>query len=463
MRGMAGTNQKSVLVLSLLAALANAQTDKHKVIEYIGKGYDIVVGDPHANGFDPGWRAPVINTKWILEEYEDRVNDVNFCSYDSIASAISGSESAQTSMKKTWSDKIDVDFPFLAKIAYTSSKSVQSMSKSALESETHFFEAVASCQLYQITMPPPFLKYNFTDEFVAAVSSLDWNSTDPSSAMTVVEAFGTHISRKVAMGGQMVFRWHMEGAKFHSYKMQAQSSGWSVEAGAQGMFWKYASPSGDYESHINADATTAFEQASSGTAVEQLYFGGTPFVKDDASKWFEGLHDSLAPIGGGQTEALLSIGDLLTPVNFPDDPNIKYKRDYFNQAIQDACPSTRYISDWASCTQAPVDPEGSPCGDVALTCEDIAPCSGCWGCAAGLDQQGRPVAYDANTNPCYDAYCTGDICSSTNPDKNCRSTTGCSCCPAPAVFCRTTSGKVGFCASGAANKAQSLQNVSHVI
>jgi len=69
----------------------------------------------------------------------------------------------------------------------------------------------------------------------------------------------------------MTRRTEMSDSSYTSLKKNSTDNDWSLNAAAQGSFWKWAAPSGGYEHHVNTEATDAFDHASSGQEQHSLY------------------------------------------------------------------------------------------------------------------------------------------------------------------------------------------------
>ena len=340
--------------LSAVSASSNRPCTAQEC-QYLGKGYNILIGDPHAHGSDPGWSNDVISPSWVVANGE--ANDVNICTFESETSTISGGRSAQSSYKKDKKMSGSVGI-WVAKVAFTASDSVNDMNKSSWHEEKHFEDARAACELMYAQLPPPYQRYNFTDSFAASVANLPNESSPAADEMLAswMGFFGTHYSFGVTMGGQMVLRWTMSSTSYSNLTQHLASEGKTVEAGVKGSFWMFADPEGKVEKQIDTEATAAFEQATEGQERSELYIGGAPFVKGDPAAWYSGLKDNLASVYGAHNE-LRPLTDLLTPTNFPQlAARIDSIRKVGEEFIARLCSSAGSNLGYEACTPFPTDP-----------------------------------------------------------------------------------------------------------
>lgn len=334
-------------------------------LAYLGVGYDIVGGDPHASLIDPGWRSDIFDRDWVTAQSTQR--QVQQCTYDSQTGTISGGKSAQSTYEKEWKTTSSIDFPFFAKVSFTTSDDVKMMNKSAWTNKDHFVDARATCQINYASLPPPFLPYNLSTYFVAAVESLPTkiSTTSDDTISGVMKYFGTHYTNVQTMGGQMVLRYKLSASSYSSLKEKSHEHGFSIDAGAQGSFWKWASPKGGYEQHINTAATNAFENATSNEGFSSLYIGGAKFQDNtdgtgNAAAWAAGFDtpDKLSPVSSVQNELIPWAELLKDPSNFPtmspSDLTAKYAvvKDFISRLCTPGGPDLGH----PECTDFPVDP-----------------------------------------------------------------------------------------------------------
>ena len=323
-----------------IAALASGATCTEKECEFLGMGYNIINGDPNANGNDPGWTHQIFSPQWI--EVKGNVYSSKVCTYDSVVSSISGGKSAQVSLKKDSGLSASAG-AFGGKIAFTGSESLNTMNDTAWSHSKHYVDARATCQLFFAKLPAIFLQDAggppvFLEEFVDAVRGLP-AAKDEHSDKTLenwMKNYGTHYSRAITLGGMEVRRWTMNESDYHTLQEDSQAHGWTLDAGYQGAFEVSAGVNNTQE---NA-ATQAVQKAAAHGQVHSEYRGGIAFVKGNPKEWAAGLENESDPaflgylVVPGEQNSLGPIMELLTQDNFPGlDPGVKTTAEEFAQRL----------------------------------------------------------------------------------------------------------------------------------
>tara|TARA_B100000795_G_C22659558_1_gene383565 strand:- start:4 stop:804 length:801 start_codon:yes stop_codon:yes gene_type:complete len=217
-----------------------------KQCQHLGAGYNLIVGDPTADGADPGWRLDIFTNEWITSS-TPRNTAVNFspeCTYTATISDISGGRSAQTSFSREMTFSASAGFGgvgLAGNVAFTASDSLTSMNKSISDESKHFEEARATCKLFYAEIQSDVSKVGgFRAPFEAAVRALP-SASDDQSADELLEKFlltyGTHYSSGVTKGGQVVVRYEMTQSSYESYQEDSMKNGYSTSAGVQGTFY----------------------------------------------------------------------------------------------------------------------------------------------------------------------------------------------------------------------------------
>jgi len=329
---------------------------------FLGFGYDIIGGDPDFDHIDPGWKVPIFDPDWIIAN--GLGNEFGGCTYESEISSISGGGSAQTSQSQTTtisgsgSGKVGgwgVD------IAFTGSASTSTMNKSAWSESMHFEEARATCTLWVAKLPPSAssgdvpgdVPVKFTQDFEQQVVKLPTAKGASSDKMLekLMMDYGTHYTYAVTMGGMYLRRYTMSKSSWDTYQEDAKANEYSVEVGVEGAFSEYTGGLGHEK---NAEATKAFQTATSSHQVQVLQKGSAPFVAGNLGAWAAGLDGHLAPVFVGSQNELRPITELLTPTNFPGlDPGVQTTAEEFAGRL---CTSEGSNLGYPACTTHAVDP-----------------------------------------------------------------------------------------------------------
>lgn len=330
-----------------------------KQCQYLGTGYNLIVGDPTADGADPGWRNDIFTNEWITSSTprNTAVNVIRDCSYTATTSDISGGRSAQTSLSRELAFSASAGFGgvgLMGNVAFTASNSLTSMNQSIWDESKHFEEARASCKLFYAEIQSDVSKAGgFRAPFEAAVRALP-NASDDQSADELLENFlvsyGTHYSSGVTKGGQVVVRYEMTQSSYESYQEDSMKNGYGISAGVQGTFY---SAQADASIEINEDATSAFKDAIETASTTESVRGGLGFVKGDLQRWAEELEENYAAVSGTKSR-LEPITELLTPDNFPGlDPGVQITAEAF---VQRLCTAGGSNLGYEMCTPFAVDP-----------------------------------------------------------------------------------------------------------
>ena len=148
-----------------------------KQCQYLGKGYNLIMGDPNANGSDPGWQYDIFTNEWKTKG-GGTVNTIQGCTYTATTSDISGGRSAQTSLSREIMFSASVGFGLVGNVAFTASNSVTSMNHSAWTESMHFEEARASCKLFYAELSDEPKAGGFSAAFEAKVRALKSDSAE---------------------------------------------------------------------------------------------------------------------------------------------------------------------------------------------------------------------------------------------------------------------------------------------
>lgn len=155
--------------------------------------------------------------------------------------------------------------------------------------------------------------------FSDVVGGLSTSSAD-SSYQKLIDVFGTHYTTGVVLGGR-AYQFTTIVASTVSQMISQQID---VTAGASGAFDIFtASGSGSFDKQN----TEKYQQSTTSSSKIENYSGGTNTNSLDA--WAPTVVDAPAPVA----VALNPLTELLTPKNFPNDPDIATKQSLLDQAI----------------------------------------------------------------------------------------------------------------------------------
>ena len=311
----------------------------------MGRGYDHIYGNPHeTNGFDQGYKDPIFDLPYCDDLTSDKryhipqnveTYNIKNCHWDVSTTVTESMKDYSDSlrnhihMKAGVSADLGPSFPaqgsFQASRGY---QSVQSSIVSKSDSET-VMESYAECSEYQANLKPflsGFPKPLFTREFKTGVEEWLPNSTDQ-----MIETFGTYYTKKVSMGiryGQQVTisknvskTLHETGTSLNdSIESLLKGKINAIGIGVSGGFSKLTE-----EEQKRNDLVSKYILKSS------IFMTGSSIT--GIHQWSkEGIKNAL-PIN----QQMEPIYTLLTPENFPDDPDIEAKRLALSESITNYC------------------------------------------------------------------------------------------------------------------------------
>ncbi|CAE7759348.1 unnamed protein product [Symbiodinium microadriaticum] len=125
-------------------------------------------------------------------------------------------------MKREWNTKTSVGLSKIIQAAFTASYSVQEMDKKSRSYGFTYFETRAECHLKTAKLPAPFVKYDFTSDFEAAVKAIPTDASTQWVIDNFIGNFGTP-------GGLMGKRSWMSKQSFDSLKEKAHQMGFSLD------------------------------------------------------------------------------------------------------------------------------------------------------------------------------------------------------------------------------------------
>ncbi|GMI25677.1 hypothetical protein TeGR_g6116 [Tetraparma gracilis] len=324
-------------ILLLLLSLANiAVASKNATADnflqgqgFLGHGLNIMYMNPlSVIEFTPSDHT----VKWNGHDYSCPAGvdcDVySSCGSSSESFSAHGAKSYQEILKRSGGVSFGSTFSWFPG-SFTASSSYTSTVSDMEEHSCHYFYAKAACAMYHLKLRDFTADVSVTDEFKAGVAYL--SDDDDSTFYRVIEAFGTHYTTAVLIGGQMTKEdWFTAEAVQH-----AESEGRSFEGMARVSFGIF-SGSGQYSTEKQTECKEEYDEKRVGT--RELYVGGAAFTEGDIGKWYEALVgdlESVAPIGSGIE--IMPISELMTAQYFPDDKDIAGKKDKMEKMLESYC------------------------------------------------------------------------------------------------------------------------------
>lgn len=321
-------------------------------IGFVGKGYDIMFGNPHATrasaGADPGFRAPVFdltvyNTGGKTPDQRYLVPDgisVSKCSKCNLnfqMTDIAGSSSYQNSLE------VDVNIKAKYDGASFSASTDYKWVKGQTSSKQHVFtESSAVCCVYtssvnQYARPP------FSHNFKLAVERMP-TTYQAASFAKFIDSFGTHVPETVSMGGRFGVRSTFSN---NSWSMMS-SSNLDIKAAAG-----YATLGASLAvGSMQTDEIQKGKSFTEFTINQTEFFVGGLIPKDGTvTTWIGNAQKEPMPL----SVTLASIETLLTVDNFKSDSNIAAKRAALTTALKKYCASLKAQGKVSSCNPPPPD------------------------------------------------------------------------------------------------------------
>jgi len=263
-------------------------------IRYLGKGYNILRGNPHSfdGKIDPGYAESILDLtyseglrveqdSWIIPDGTDGV-DVRACRTDFGSKEINGMESYTDSLKGS----VKADFEGWG-AAFSASVSWKQV-KSGSESQNRvYMESLATCTAYSI-MANAFTPPRVTKSFAAGINYLptEYNSETASHFEFFIRVFGTHVMFGAEFGGA-----YGQVSEFtHTAWNRMKSNGLDVELAA-----RY---SGMISAGAEVSSSTAQDEAKSynSNSSRQYIFtkGGT--YSASRNTWMKSVRDEPMPL-----------------------------------------------------------------------------------------------------------------------------------------------------------------------
>ena len=284
-------NKIFTFIFSLL--LVSLSTCIPKLPVHVGKGYDILQGNPLTDTIDPGFQNQIFSYSY---EQKLTTEDGNYlipdgmratveasCSFDSNSKEVTGEHSYQESLKQS----VSVEGGYnngIASASFTASVNYQSANEETVSDKRVVYYSNGQCAKYTLTVPS-FDTLPLENDFIFGVGraysgEMDWS--------LLISRYGTHYVVKETLGGRMVI-----STSFSLQDIQFLKSN-SIDINA-GLKASYAEFSGSVNS--GTEKASKFNKATSNMNVikRYIYIGGesndeslsnkyiffliTPFVK----------------------------------------------------------------------------------------------------------------------------------------------------------------------------------------
>ena len=318
------------LLISMLSVVG--AVDKLKNIDYLGRGYDAVVGNPHSDTYDPGFLFAIFNLTynnlivssdgyWLLPDNVEALQVLS-CSYDTTTSQIHDTTSYQNSLSVDAA--IDVNFWF---IQFSGSAGYKQVLSGTSASDKIYTESVAKCTSYQAALDMQHIQVaSVFSEAVDALSEI--SSNDPTYA-NFIQNFGTHYVYSVMMGAKALMRSEFE--QFSWTKMT--QTGVDVNLSASLSFLSFFSGHVSVETQEEHSLRTAFETNRSTLSIS--YLGSPPSKDGSLETWMQNTSQSPYPVG----YKLAPITNLINTqfLKNKNQTSLAVKRQLLNQAILQYC------------------------------------------------------------------------------------------------------------------------------
>ncbi len=158
--------------------------------------------------------------------------------------------------------------------------------------------------------------------FRQAIEQMSIAEEDRDEIDNIIEAFGTHYSERIVYGGRFFARTTVD--KYTYQAASEEKDGLSIEASGT---IKKVSIGGSYKNETGSGRTD--ENSIEGTSYEKWGIGGE--LSDVYSEWVKTVKGEPMPID----VTFRPIFELLSPIFFPNDPNIGIKQHLFRKATLD--------------------------------------------------------------------------------------------------------------------------------
>lgn len=320
-----------LLLVSPLHVIAqDCSNNTPKIPSYLGKGYDIVYGNPSTNTIDPGFRYEV-----IAFDYKDGIttedkkfllpDGISFqksqsCSYSSSVSEFRGTQSYQNDLKINV--KVGGGYDGAAvKASFTASMGYKNMEQKIEKEETVIFQASSKCESYKLALDL-YKGYKISSSFFQAldlaINSNDWN--------TFISQYGTHYTTEVLFGGRAIQESEFTRTSVSTLKEKGIDVGLAVKAGYAGFYGE-----------VGVDTSISSQQKSEVESLKRktnnYFIGGTPPGRGNIQDWQTQVNNQPMPI----TYKVMPLSDLFAGSPGKSPIWVQSARSSFYRALDAYC------------------------------------------------------------------------------------------------------------------------------
>eukprot|EP00658_Telonema_sp_P-2_P009251 TRINITY_DN1347_c0_g1_i10.p1 TRINITY_DN1347_c0_g1~~TRINITY_DN1347_c0_g1_i10.p1 ORF type:complete len:884 (-),score=62.20 TRINITY_DN1347_c0_g1_i10:115-2766(-) len=305
---------------SLAAHDRNTAPPRLPNIDFVGRSYNIVKGNPHANEVDPGWRlgTPVLKLsysqnstsadgRWSVPDNIDALPGLNGCNYQGQSMAVHDA--------KTYQHSLNVDVTVKAGIplfAFSASTDYQKVQESTSVQDRTFTSTNAWCSAYSAgTMPN--IPVELTDSFRRGVELLP-TTYDSSALNQFIVEYGTHYVSSILMGGKTIRSCSLDREQYTNLTQ----NGVNVATGASCEFGVFHG-SVEAKTGVHSKDYEAFSQYSNSCSEKCLgkcaptTNSTAPDPWQDAAEWQAVVMDDPYPL----QYDLNPLEELISPAYFP--------------------------------------------------------------------------------------------------------------------------------------------------
>lgn len=359
----------SMPLVAFLAFVASANAEHFRNINWLGRGYDILKGNPHPTGLaggsgqDLGWRFEIFDLNAYTSGRVVTIGDTAYevpdgaevhscpvCSFNFHSTELLTS----TDYKESLRVKVSTSFSGWG-ASFKASTDYRYVEERHQQDESYFMESRGECDFYCsaiLTFAPPAINANFR----AAVVDFLTAEYDEAIYNTFLDSFGTHYAAGLTMGGLFGVQHEIT---MKQYQIMIQE-GLDIQASASYSALGFG-VGVDVLTEQQKELAERFQQE---VEQQRIYaYGGEPLSngtdQGDTSLWYKNARDNPLPV----QYSLAEISDLFTALHFPEHLDIFTKRSHINRALDSYCDRLEHEGQ-IECIDRPSQPVPSGMPDV---------------------------------------------------------------------------------------------------